>query len=67
MDAKNTVLDDSRKTEVVENFCAVSPDVYRAILSKALIIETIHLSNLAAFVVTTDEGNPIRVTNLENY
>jgi hypothetical protein len=32
MDAENFVVDDSGKTEVVEDFCAVSPDVERSIL-----------------------------------
>ena len=37
------IIDDCRKTKVVENLSAVSPHIDRTIFALALIIESIHL------------------------
>ena len=63
--AENLVINDGRQTEIVEDFRAVSPNVDGAILLEALIIETVHLSDLAGFVVSADQGNPVRISHLQ--
>lgn len=64
MHAEHLVINDGRQTEVVEDFRAVSPNVDGAILLEALIIETVHLSDLAGFVVSADQGNSVRISHL---
>lgn len=64
MHAENLVINDGRQTEVVEDFRAVSPNVDGAILLEALIIETVHLSDLAGLVVSADQGNSVRISHL---
>ena len=47
-------INDCRKTEVVKDFCAVPPHSHRAVLSKALVVEPVDLSDLTRFVVPSD-------------
>jgi hypothetical protein len=47
MDAKYFIVNQGCKREVVENICAVFPDVKRPILPQAFIIETINLGDLS--------------------
>ena len=65
MKAENTVLNHSCKGKVIKESGEVLPHICVSIFSQALIIETIHLGNLLAFVVSTKDGNTIWVTNFE--
>ena len=64
MKAEDLILDHSSEWEEVKELSKVLPDISISVLSLALIIETIHLSNLSAFVVASQNGNPISVPNL---
>jgi len=65
MHTEDLIINYCSKSEIVKNVCAVSPDVYRAILSEALIVETIHLSDLSAFMISSDQRDSFRVSDLE--
>mmetsp|Transcript_20055 Transcript_20055/g.51700 ORF Transcript_20055/g.51700 Transcript_20055/m.51700 type:complete len:279 (+) Transcript_20055:173-1009(+) len=65
MHAEDAVLDDRRQREVVEDLRAVPPHVDRTKLSQALVVEAVHLRNLPALVVPTDERDSVRVAHLQ--
>lgn len=64
MDTEDFILNNGSKAEVVKDLCAVFPDIEGSILSQTLIIETINLGNLSRFVVASDQGNSIRISDL---
>lgn len=51
--------------EIVKYVRAVSPHVDRSILAQALVIETIHLSDLPALVIPSDERDPVGIPDLK--
>lgn len=65
MDAEDFVINDGCKSQVVEDVCAVPPDIDGAVLSQALVVETIHLSDLSALVVASNQSDSLRVPHLE--
>lgn len=65
METEDLVIDERGKGEVVEKVGEVLPYVGITILSEALIVEAVDLSDLAGFVVTTEDCNSLRVSDLE--
>lgn len=63
--AENAVINDRSQRHVVENISAVSPHIQRSVFPQAFIVEAIDLSDLSAFVVSSDEGNEIGVPDFE--
>ncbi len=64
MKAEDVALDDSREGQEVKERREVLPDVGVAILTQALVIETIHLSDLLGLVVTAKDGDTVGVAHL---
>lgn len=62
---EDLVFDESSKGEVIEEVGKVFPNVGVAIFPQALVVETIDLSDLTGLVVATEDGNTLRVTNLQ--
>jgi hypothetical protein len=54
VDTEDAVVDKSGKRQVVEDLRAVAPDIHRPILAQTLVVKTVHLRDLARFVVTSD-------------
>lgn len=65
MNTENFVVNDGSESEVVEDVRAVAPNVHRAELSQALIVEAIDLGDLAGLVVSSDECDSLRVAYLQ--
>ena len=65
MDAEYFVVDNSREREVVEDFSAVAPDIHRAVLSEAFIIETVDLCDLSTLVVASNKRDSFWVSHLQ--
>ena len=65
MYTEDLIVNHSCQGQVVENFCAVAPDIYRAILSEAFIIETVNLCDLSALMITSDKRDPFWVSHLK--
>jgi len=63
--AEDLILDDRRERQVVENLSTISPNVDRAVLSKALVVKAIYLRNLPRLVVAADQCDAVRISNLE--
>ena len=53
MKAEDLIIDKSGEREVIEEVGEVFPHVRVAIFAETLIVETIHLSNLAGFMVSS--------------
>lgn len=58
-------INDRREAEVVKDLSAVPPHGDRAVFPQAFIVKPIHLGDLSAFMVATNQGDPIRVADLE--
>ena len=65
MNTEDLIVDHSCQRQVVENFCAVAPNIYRAIFSEALIIETVNLCDLSTLMITSDKRDPLWVSHLK--
>lgn len=64
MDTEHLVLDYRRKRKIVEHVSTVAPDVERRILPETLVIEAVHLRNLAAFVIASNQCDAVGISNL---
>jgi hypothetical protein len=42
------------------------PDVRVAVLAEAFVVESVDLSDLAGFVVSSEDGNALRVADFES-
>ena len=58
-------IDQSREGEVIKQVGEVLPDVGVAVLSEALIIKSIHLSDLSALMIATEYCDPAGKPYLE--
>jgi hypothetical protein len=65
MHTKYPPIHNSAQREVIKHIAAVPPHVPAAILALTLVVEPIHLCDLARFVVAADEGDAIWVSNFE--
>jgi len=65
MQTEDLAFDDSGEGEVVEEFGELLPDVGVAVLAQALVVESIHLSNLPALVVPSQDSYPIAISDLQ--
>jgi hypothetical protein len=63
VDTEHAVVYDGGKGKVVKDIGAVSPHVEGSILSKAFVVEAVDLSNLTAFMVSSDEGDEVRIAH----
>ena len=65
-DAKSThlVLDEGCEGEIIEEIGKVPPDVCVPVFSQTLVIETVNLSDLARFVVASEDGDAIAIPQL---
>lgn len=58
-------IDDGRQAEVVKDLGAVAPHGHRAIFAQALVIEAVDLGDLAALMVASDQGDSVRIADLQ--
>ena len=65
MDAEDLAVDDGAEGEVVKDVAAVAPDVCAPVLALALVVEAVDLGDLPRLMVAADEGDAIRVADLE--
>jgi hypothetical protein len=63
---EDLVVDESGERKVVEQVGKVLPHIRIAVFPQALVVETIHLGNLARLVVTTKDGDALGVSNFES-
>lgn len=58
-------VNDGRQAEVVKDLGAVAPHGHRAIFAQALVVEAVDLGDLAALVVASDQGDSVRIADLQ--
>lgn len=64
MKTEDLVIDEGGKGEVIEEVGEGLPNICISILSEALIVEAVNLSNLTGFVITTKDGDSLWVSYL---
>ena len=64
MHTEDLIVDDGGQAEVVEDLRAVAPHVHAAVLLQTLVVEAIHLRNLAGLVVTTNKSYSVGIPYL---
>mmetsp|Transcript_18512 Transcript_18512/g.25743 ORF Transcript_18512/g.25743 Transcript_18512/m.25743 type:complete len:89 (+) Transcript_18512:677-943(+) len=57
MNTEYASVDDRCQCQVIEYLTAIFPYIRAAVLSNALVKESIHLGHLTAFMVSTKEGD----------
>lgn len=65
METEDLVLDEGSEGEVVEEVGKVFPHIGIAVFPQTFIVETVHLCDLAGLVVSTEDGDTLRVTNFQ--
>ena len=64
--AEDLVVDKGGEGQVVEEVGEVFPDVGVAVLAEALVVETVHLRDLAGFVVASKDGDALWIADFES-
>lgn len=64
MEAEDLAFDDSGQWQVIEEFSECLPHIRISILSQTLVVETVHLSDLSGFMVTSENGQSISESDL---
>jgi len=67
MQAEDLVLYNCSEGEVIKEFSEVFPHVGISVFPQAFIVETIDLSNLSAFVISTQNGESVFIADFECY
>lgn len=65
MHTEYLVIDHYTEGEEVEHVCEVVPDIGISVLASALGVETVRLRDTARLMVTTDQMDTLRVTQLQ--
>lgn len=65
MQTEYLVVDQRCQGQVVEEIGEKLPYVGIAILAEAFVVETVYLGDLTRFMITSKNGDPLRVSNLE--
>lgn len=66
MEAEDLVVDEGGEGKVVEQVGKVLPNVGIAVFSETLIVESVHLGDLSGLVVSSKDGDALRVSDLES-
>lgn len=65
MKTENFILHDSCERQQVEKLGEVFPDICISIFSLALVVESVDLCDLSAFMVSSQNGNSVFVPYFE--
>ena len=65
MKTEDLVLNKSGKGEVVEEVGEIFPNVGVSVFAQAFVVESIHLCDLARFMVSSENGDTLGITDLK--
>jgi len=65
VEAENLILNEGCEGEEIEEVRKILPDIGVAVFSQTLIVESIDLCDLARLVISTKNGDSLRVSNFE--
>ena len=63
---EDLIIDQGSQREVIEQVCEVLPNVRVSVLSETLVVEAVDLGDLARLVVSTEDGDALRVSDLQS-
>lgn len=66
MDTEYLIVDQSCQSQVVKDLSAIAPHIDRAVLAQALIVEAIDLGDLSRLMISSNQGNSLRVSDLHS-
>lgn len=66
MHAEHPAVHYRAQSEVIEHFTAPPPHIRAPILPLAFIVESIYLCDLTRFVISTNESDAFRISDLES-
>jgi len=66
MKAEDAAFNDGGQRQVIEQACEILPNIGISVLSQAFIIKSIDLGDLLTLVITSQDGNSVRVSNFES-
>ena len=62
---EDLAVNQSGEGQVVKKIGEIFPDICVSVFTQALIVETVDLGDLARFVVTSENGDAVRISNFE--
>ena len=65
MHTEHLVVDHGGEAQVVEDLGAVAPHIHGAVLPQTLVVEPVHLGDLAGLVVAAYKSDSIRVSHFQ--
>jgi hypothetical protein len=65
MNAEYPPIYDCAETQIVKHIAAISPDVPRPIFPLAFVVKSVHLGDLARFMIAANESDSVWITDLE--
>ena len=66
METEDLIVDQGGEGEVIEQVGEIFPHICVSIFPQAFVVESVYLCNLTGLVVSTEDGNALRVSNLES-
>lgn len=66
MQAEDLVVNKRCEREVVEEVRKIFPDIGIAVFAQAFVVEAVNLGDLSRFVVPTQNGHSLGVSNFES-
>jgi len=67
METEDLTFDDGSQGQVVKELGELFPHIGVPVLPQTLVIETVHLCNLSAFVVSSQNCQSVSVSHLQGY
>lgn len=65
METEDLSVDQGSEGQVIEKVGEIFPDIGVAVFSQTFVVEAVDLSDLTRFVVTSENGNAVRVSDFE--
>lgn len=62
---EDLVVDERGEREVIEKVGEVLPDICVSVFAQTLVVEAVHLGDLAGFVVAAEDGDALGVADFE--
>lgn len=66
METEYLVVDESGEGQEVKEISEVFPDIRVTVFPQTLVVETVHLGDLTRFVVAAEDGDTLRITDLQS-
>lgn len=65
MQSKNAVIDQSSQRKAIEGVREVSPNIRVSVFPQTLVVESVHLSDLSCFVISSKDGYSLGIPDFK--